>query len=529
MTSVAGAAETGAGVEPLGASPDLGDLLGEVLVGDAVGIAASLGGTGYWVATSAGDVRPFGDAEDHGSTADVPLVLPVVGIASSATGAGYWLVAGDGGIFTFGDAEMFGSLGATPPDAPVVTMQATPTAQGYWLVDAAGRIYPFGDAVDLGTGEGAFEGLVVGAVPIVEGGTPVGMWMVDSTGAVGRVDVGGVSVDPDTGSGDPDPTPDGEAKRTPDAAFGTTPVWDGVAPANPGTTEWLSKSLNSDDSPYRWDGCRTIPYWTDLTGGPGFSRDALDDAVAEIERVSGYDLAWQGDLSYHPDDWDAFKATKRGIVVAFSDASEEPNLSGYTVGWGGYTRTITYYADGGNRSWVAAGFALADRDASWQDGWGTWSSLQVLFLHEIGHALNLGHVGSAAEIMYPSLQSLPALGPGDEWGISTMADVMPCDPNAGDDDTVPYGAGGGQIAPKELPDEPMTFTAAISSAGPDRFATYAADGELLDTWFDDSHAHQLAMATPTGDLASGGNLVALVLAALTAAGGVGTFLVTRRD
>ena len=74
---------------------------------DAVAIAATPDGHGYWVALSTGGVLSLGDAALRGNASGSGT--SVVDMAVTADGGGYWLVASDGGIFNYGDAQFYGS------------------------------------------------------------------------------------------------------------------------------------------------------------------------------------------------------------------------------------------------------------------------------------------------------------------------------------------------------------------------------------------------------------------------------------
>jgi glucose/arabinose dehydrogenase len=116
-----------------------------------VGMAATPGGGGYWLAARDGGIFTYGDAPYLGSMGGPRLNSPIVGVAATPTGRGYWLVAADGGIFSFGDAAFLGSTGALRLNSPVVGMAATPSGRGYWLVARDGGIFTFGDATFLGS------------------------------------------------------------------------------------------------------------------------------------------------------------------------------------------------------------------------------------------------------------------------------------------------------------------------------------------------------------------------------------------
>ena len=152
------------------------------LASPAVGVAATPGGNGYWVARADGSVTPHGVAVNYGSMAGQPLVAPIAHVVATSDGRGYWLVAGDGGIFSFGDARFFGSMGGKRLNAPVVDLAPTADGNGYWLVASDGGIFAFGDARI----EGSMGGHRLNA-PVVAMATDAatgGYWLVASDGGV---------------------------------------------------------------------------------------------------------------------------------------------------------------------------------------------------------------------------------------------------------------------------------------------------------------------------------------------------------
>ena len=147
-----------------------------------VGIAASTGDAGYWVATASGKVSAHGSAGSYGSMAGIPLAKSITNIVGTSDGKGYWLVASDGGIFAFGDATYHGSTGGLALNAPVVGMAPTPDGNGYWLVASDGGIFAFGDA----TYHGSMGGQTLNApvVGIARDPSGSGYWLVASDGGV---------------------------------------------------------------------------------------------------------------------------------------------------------------------------------------------------------------------------------------------------------------------------------------------------------------------------------------------------------
>ena len=138
-------------VTSLGSAVDHGGPDLSMLVGPVAGIANTPDATGYYLATGDGGVMTFGTAAFDGSAGGTPLAQPVVGMSLSSTGTGYWLVASDGGIFSFGDAVFYGSTGNVALNKPIVGMSPSSTGNGYWLVGSDGGVFSFGDAVFHGT------------------------------------------------------------------------------------------------------------------------------------------------------------------------------------------------------------------------------------------------------------------------------------------------------------------------------------------------------------------------------------------
>jgi hypothetical protein len=167
-----------------GDAPALGDLGGRPLNRPIVGIARTPSGRGYWLVASDGGIFSFGDARFAGSTGAMRLNQPIVGMASTPSGAGYWLVAADGGIFSFGDARFAGSTGAMRLNQPIVGMAATPSGRGYWLAAADGGVFTFGDAVFHGAGRTPVAGIAATR-------SGAGYWLA---GADGHVDARGDAV-----------------------------------------------------------------------------------------------------------------------------------------------------------------------------------------------------------------------------------------------------------------------------------------------------------------------------------------------
>jgi hypothetical protein len=124
-----------------------------------VGIAATPGGSGAWLATRSGRVVALGDAPAPPEP-DVPHP-PVVAIAAAPDGRGCWLVTADGSVVSVGDAPFRGTAIYQPPRYPYNVVLATPgpaagivasagRGAGYWVFGTTGRVVGRGRALTFG-------------------------------------------------------------------------------------------------------------------------------------------------------------------------------------------------------------------------------------------------------------------------------------------------------------------------------------------------------------------------------------------
>jgi hypothetical protein len=85
-----------------------------------------------------GGIFSFGDVPFYGSLPSRGVrATNAVGMAPSPSGKGYWIARADGSVYAFGDAQDFGYYTPSPCD-PVAGIFANPKVQGYRLLLQSG-------------------------------------------------------------------------------------------------------------------------------------------------------------------------------------------------------------------------------------------------------------------------------------------------------------------------------------------------------------------------------------------------------
>jgi hypothetical protein len=200
---------------------------------------------------------------------------------------------------------------------------------------------------------------------------------------------------------------------------------------------------------FGWRPCHSITYAVNTERATKVQIDAMNTAIRQVEYASGFDFILLGDVngSLNTDNIDANVpgVGQAMAVIAFSDSTATPILSGGVIGIGGIgAGSGENLVQDGSLAWIVrGGFALADIDDVTEPG-----DITATFAHELGHLIGLAHVNAADELMRPALTSQTDYGDGDRNGLY----------NLGEPQCALYRALGSRTSAALSTDAPASFT-----------------------------------------------------------------------
>jgi hypothetical protein len=194
----------------------------------------------------------------------------------------------------------------------------------------------------------------------------------------------------------------------------------------------------------RWDPCTTITYAVNVeqAGATEPARQAalLDaqKAMARAAARAGLTVSFAGRTTEIPrdagEDWQD-RQTAAEIVIAWVDQDQSATRSNLLIGGASGTGGWVWQGWLHNGSWkiaIGRGFVVidADHNRKYAPGFGSGTTRGALLMHEIGHALGLGHVGTTSELMYSQIlnRSATRYGYGDRNGLTKVGKSLGCIP-----------------------------------------------------------------------------------------------------
>ncbi|HVM27396.1 MAG TPA: matrixin family metalloprotease [Mycobacteriales bacterium] len=202
------------------------------------------------------------------------------------------------------------------------------------------------------------------------------------------------------------------------------------APA-PAADGWGPSWVDDRGRPVRWDPCAPIGYVVNPGWMPQRGREDLAEALRRISAVSGLSFVDEGDTDELPGRGrPAYQPERYGerwapVLVAWVPPSAtDLGLGGGVQGLASTTAVPT--PAGG--SLVSAQVAL-DAERRLASGFGPGATEGEVLLHELAHAVGLGHVDDPTQVMYyRTTNSESEFGAGDRAGLRALGAASGCRP-----------------------------------------------------------------------------------------------------
>ena len=203
-----------------------------------------------------------------------------------------------------------------------------------------------------------------------------------------------------------------------------------TAPAS-AAAGWGPSWVDAEGRAGRWDPCTPIRYVVNPAYAPQQGRADLAEALRRISAVSGQQFVDAGDTDELPSlGREAYQPDRYGeqwapLLVAWADPATTD------VGIGGGTKgvALTTAVPGATGPSILTGQVVLDAVQRLSSGFGPGSTEGEVLLHELAHAMGLGHVDDPTQVMYyRTTNSESQFGAGDRAGLAALGAASGCLP-----------------------------------------------------------------------------------------------------
>lgn len=202
------------------------------------------------------------------------------------------------------------------------------------------------------------------------------------------------------------------------------------APA-PASDGWGPTYVDGQGRPARWDPCVPIRYVVQPGWIPDAGRADLAEALSRLSAASGLRFVDDGDTSEVPStNRKAYQPDRYGqrwapLLIGWVPAGATD--LGIGAGAQGLSLSVAVSARGGPA--LVTGQVVLDASNRLAAGFGPGTTDGEVLLHELAHAVGLGHVLDATQVMYPQTTNGESqFGAGDRAGLAAVGAAAGCHP-----------------------------------------------------------------------------------------------------
>jgi hypothetical protein len=185
-----------------------------------------------------------------------------------------------------------------------------------------------------------------------------------------------------------------------------------------------------DGKPVRFNPCAGAITWRfNAIGAPANALELSQEAINRIAAATGYTFKYLGTTSAIPYSSGYTAPSDTRFVLAWATPTQVSNLSGNVVGLGGpqYAWNST-----GQAKITHATVLIDSTDVAptgfLKTGFQAGASVGTVLMHEIGHAMGLGHFNDTTQVMNPGVTSSSNTWymNGDLGGLAKIDARQPC-------------------------------------------------------------------------------------------------------
>jgi hypothetical protein len=199
----------------------------------------------------------------------------------------------------------------------------------------------------------------------------------------------------------------------------------------PAAAGWGPAWVDDQGRPARWDPCSPVRYVVNPAWMPQRGREDLAEALRRISAVSGLRFVDDGDTDELPRaDRPSYQPERYGerwapLLVAWVP----PGATDLGLGSGvqGLASTVAVSTREGGV--LVTGQVALDAERRLASGFGPGATEGEVLLHELAHAVGLGHVDDPTQVMYyRTTNSESEFGAGDRAGLAALGAAAGCRP-----------------------------------------------------------------------------------------------------